>query len=72
MDIIKVFRRLFVRIVGFWQLPVPHLQVKEHLVGGCTEDIECDGEAEGLVDEGLDGGLASYQPFQTGGAGVVS
>ena len=42
------------------------------LVGGGAEDIECDGEAEGLVDEGLDGGLASHQPLQAGGGGVVS
>ena len=41
------------------------------LVGGGAEDIECDGEAEGLVDEGLDGGLASHQPLQAGGGGVV-
>ena len=32
---------------------------------------ECDGEAEGLVDERLDGGLASHQPLQAGGGGVV-
>ena len=41
------------------------------LVGGGAEDIECDGEAEGLVDERLDGGLASHQPLQAGGGGVV-
>ena len=29
----QIFNRLFVEIVGFWQLPVFHLQVKEHLVG---------------------------------------
>ena len=33
------------------------------LVGGGAEDIECDGEAEGLVDERLDGGHLT-SPFR--------
>ena len=32
------------------------------LVGGGAEDIECDGEAEGLVDQRLDGGNFNLPP----------